>query len=305
MVNNFEGEFADIVVAFLSEFAFDHFETETDYVKAYADISADSAELREAVTEALSTLAVGIEWSFVEKQNWNEEWEKNFFEPLEESGFYVRAPFHPEAGDHIAYTITIQPRMSFGTGHHATTQLMLKGMKHYAHLFSGDASAKAAVNADSSAAPSTSEATSAANSAAGIKVLDMGTGTGILAIAAEMLGAKEVLGVEIDDWVVDNANDNVAINQVKHTAMVCGTAEYLGGVSDAYYDVVLANIHREVILADLAVYVRVLKSAGLMLISGLQAADEAIVVAEAQKLGLKHEATEQRGEWICIHFFKN
>ncbi len=304
-MNNFEGEFADIVVAFLSEFAFDHFETETDYVKAYADISADSVELREAVTEALSTLAVGIEWSFVEKQNWNEEWEKNFFEPLEESGFYVRAPFHPEAGDHIAYTITIQPRMSFGTGHHATTQLMLKGMKHYTHLFSGDASAEVAVNADSSAAATTYEASSAANSAAGIKVLDMGTGTGILAIAAEMLGAKEVLGVEIDDWVVDNANDNVAINQVKHTAMVCGTAEYLGGVSDAYYDVVLANIHREVILADLVEYVRVLKSAGLMLISGLQAADEATVVAEAQKLGLKHEATEQRGEWICIHFFKN
>jgi ribosomal protein L11 methyltransferase len=286
-VNNFEGEFADIVVAFLSEFAFDHFETEEDYVKAYADVSADSSELRDSVMDALSALEVSVEWSFVEKQNWNEEWEKNFFEPLEESGFYVKAPFHPEAGDHIEYTITIQPRMSFGTGHHATTQLMLKGMKHHAHLFSGD---------ETAAASSTAEA---------IKVLDMGTGTGILAIAAEMLGAKEVLGVEIDDWVVDNANDNVAINQVKHTTMVCGTAEYLGGVADAYYHIVLANIHREVILADLAEYVRVLKAKGLMLISGLQAADEAIVVDTAQKLGLNHETTEQRGEWICIHFFKN
>ena len=306
--NNFEGEFADIVVAFLSEFAFDHFETEEDYVKAYADVSADSPALRESVMDALSALEVSVEWSFVEKQNWNEEWEKNFFEPLEESGFYVRAPFHPKAGDHIEFTITIQPRMSFGTGHHATTQLMLKGMKQYAHLFSGDVSAvEAADVAEASITSVTSDAEPASLVAdvAAIKVLDMGTGTGILAIAAEMLGAKEVLGVEIDDWVVDNANDNVAINQVKHTAMVCGTAEYLGGVVDAYYNIVLANIHREVILADLAEYIRVLKSAGLMLISGLQLADEAIVVAEAQKLGLMHKATEQRGEWICIHFIKN
>lgn len=271
---NFTGEFSDIVVAFLSEFAFDHFETELDFVKAYADVSADSDELRKDVAEALSNLDVTVAWSFVEKQNWNEEWEKNFFEPLEESGFYVRAPFHPEAGNHVDFTITIQPRMSFGTGHHATTQLMLKAMKSHSPRF------------------------------VETKVLDMGTGTGILAIAAEMLGANEVLGIEIDDWVVDNANDNVEINGVSRVSMVCGTADYLVAVGDAYYDVVLANIHREVILADMAEYTRVLMSEGLMLISGLQAADEAIVVNAATQLGLQHLTTEQRGEWICIHFSK-
>jgi ribosomal protein L11 methyltransferase len=136
------------------------------------------------------------------------------------------------------------------------------------------------------------------------KVLDMGSGTGILAIAAEMLGANEVLGVEIDDWVVDNANDNLVINQTSHNTMVHGDVKVLSAVGDAYYDVVLANIHREVILADMAEYVRVLKVGNKLFVSGLQAVDEAMIVAHAMGLNMKHLKTEESDGWLMILFEK-
>jgi ribosomal protein L11 methyltransferase len=183
--------------------------------------------------------------------------------------FYVRATFHPEAPEGTR-AITIEPRMSFGTGHHATTRLMLGEMQTQAQDFVGK------------------------------KVLDMGTGTGILAIAAEMLGATEVLGVEIDDWVVDNANDNLKINQTQYNNMVHGDVNALGTIAAEYYDVVLANIHREVILSDMKEYVRVLKAGKKLFLSGLQQADEALIVDHARNLNLKHLKTETTEGWLMI-----
>jgi len=183
--------------------------------------------------------------------------------------FYVRATFHPEAPEGTR-AITIEPRMSFGTGHHATTRLMLGEMQTQAQEFVGKT------------------------------VLDMGTGTGILAIAAEMLGATEVLGVEIDDWVVDNANDNLKINQTQHNTMVHGDVKALQTVPNEYYDVVLANIHREVILADMAEYGRVLKGRHKLFLSGLQQADESLIVDHARSLNFKHLKTEQTDGWLMI-----
>jgi ribosomal protein L11 methyltransferase len=142
-------------------------------------------------------------------------------------------------------------------------------------------------------------------SLSGKKVLDMGTGTGILAIAASMMGAAEVLGIEIDDWVVDNANDNLLVNNSKGVRIVCGTATALESVADGYYDAVLANIHREVILADLSEYCRVLVNGGWMLLSGLQQSDEQRVVEAAQTLGLTKILVDYRGEWICLQFQKS
>ena len=184
-------ERADIVTAFLGEFPFTHFETERGWVKAFADENdispAEYIEIQESVSDFIDSFS----WSIVERENWNAMWEKNFFNPLLVGEFFVRAPFHEPAPEGRR-AITIEPRMSFGTGHHGTTRLMLTALQDLGDILQNS------------------------------KVLDMGSGTGILAIAAEMLGATEVLGVEIDDWVVDNANDNLVINQTTRTKMILG-----------------------------------------------------------------------------------
>lgn len=260
---------ADIITAYLSEFPFTHFESEDRWMKAFADENDIAESEYETIEEAVMDYCDRIEWSIVERENWNELWEKNFFDPLQVGDFYVRATFHPEAPEGTR-AITIEPRMSFGTGHHATTRLMLGEMQTQAQAFVGKT------------------------------VLDMGTGTGILAIAAEMLGATEVLGVEIDDWVVDNANDNLKINQTQHNTMVHGDVKALQTVPNEYYDVVLANIHREVILADMAEYGRVLKGGHKLFLSGLQQADESLIVDHARSLNFKHLKTEQTDGWLMI-----
>ena len=264
-----EPDRADIITAYLSEFPFTHFESEDRWMKAFADENDIAESEYETIEEAVMDYCDRIEWSIVERENWNELWEKNFFDPLQVGDFYVRATFHPEAPEGTR-AITIEPRMSFGTGHHATTRLMLGEMQAQPQEFVGKT------------------------------VLDMGTGTGILAIAAEMLGATEVLGVEIDDWVVDNANDNLKINQTQHNTMVHGDVKALQTVPNEYYDVVLANIHREVILADMAEYGRVLKGGHKLFLSGLQQADESLIVDHARGLNFKHLKTEQTDGWLMI-----
>jgi ribosomal protein L11 methyltransferase len=264
-------ERADIVTAFLGEYPFTHFETESGWVKAFADENdinpEDYIEIEENVSDYLDSWA----WSIVERENWNELWEKNFFNPLLVGQFFVRAPFHEPAPEgHRA--ITIEPRMSFGTGHHGTTRLMLTALQDL-----GDTIKDA-------------------------KVLDMGSGTGILAIAAEMLGASEVLGVEIDDWVVDNANDNLKINQTTQTEMVHGHVKALESVSDGYYDVVLANIHREVLLADMAEYQRVLKLNGNLLLSGLREEDVPMILEKSQSINLVLQQTQIIEGWVMMMF---
>ena len=263
---------ADIITAYLSEFPFTHFESEGQWMKAFADENDISESEYEGIEEAVMDYCDRIEWSIVERENWNEMWEKNYFNPLQVGEFYVRATFHPEAPEGVR-PITIEPRMSFGTGHHATTRLMLTEMQTQRAVFDMDG---------------------------GCKVLDMGSGTGILAIAAEMLGATEVLGVEIDDWVVDNANDNLVINATKCNRMVHGDVSALNYIQNDHFDVVLANIHREVILADMAAYVRVLKPQHLLFLSGLQAADESMIVSHALGLNLKHLKTETIDGWLMI-----
>ena len=264
-------ERADIVTAFLGEYPFTHFETESGWVKAFADENDinpdDYLEIEENVSDYIDSWS----WSIVERENWNELWEKNFFNPLLVGQFFVRAPFHEPAPEGRR-AIIIEPRMSFGTGHHGTTRLMLTALQDL-----GDALKDA-------------------------KVLDMGSGTGILAIAAEMLGAAEVLGVEIDDWVVDNANDNLKINQTTQTQMVHGHVKALESVSNGYYDVVLANIHREVLLADMAEYQRVLKVNGNLLLSGLREEDVPMILEKSQSINLVLQQTQIIDGWVMMMF---
>lgn len=262
----------DIATAFLSGYDFDSFDSDDQDLRAFIKAGSLTEALKGEIEALISLYVEDIEWLEHPYENWNQKWEENYFQPLDVGPFHVRAPFHPESNK--THVITIEPRMSFGTGHHGTTQLMLSYLDSYSNRIQN------------------------------ASVLDMGTGTGILAIAAEMLGAKEVWGIEIDDWVVDNANDNLVINACKHTKVSCGTAALLENQYNAYFDVVIANIHREVILADLADYERVLKPGGIMFISGLQENDIPQVDARAGDLLLKKELQKSQDGWQGLVYLK-
>lgn len=262
----------DIATAFLSGYAFDSFDSNQNILRAFVKASEINPALKGEIEALISLYVENIEWLEHPYENWNQKWEENYFQPIDIGSFHVRAPFHPASQQ--THVITIEPRMSFGTGHHGTTRLMLSYLDKYAERIQN------------------------------ARVLDMGTGTGILAIAAEKLGAHEVWGIEIDDWVVDNANDNLHVNTCTKTRVSLGTATLLTENYNGYFDVVIANIHREVILADLADYVRVLKPGGIMFISGLQENDIPQVDARAGDLFLKKELQKSQDGWQGLVYLK-
>ncbi len=267
-------ERAEIITAFLAEFPFSQFESQANWLKAYANKQDIDDSLQSIIQKRIGDFCDTMQWNVLEEENWNVLWEKHFFDPIEVGIFHIRAPFHPIAPQ--KYTeITIMPRMSFGTGHHETTRLMLQEMQQWPADFLGN------------------------------KVLDMGSGTGILAIAASKLGASDVLAIEIDDWVVDNAKDNINANEVEGVRVLHGDACALVSINEGFFQVILANIHREVILADLSSYVRCLGSGAKLFLSGLQQGDVALVRAAAEASKLKYLKTEICGDWVLLLFEKS
>ena len=271
--NSGEEEVKEIIVALISEYPFNYFNTEGAEIVAHAKTEDFTDDQKTEVEEIIAPFCSNYTWEYQEKQNWNELWEKNFFEPLQIQNVHIRATFHPEVNEGIV--ITIQPRMSFGTGHHSTTRLMIQEM----------------LKLESTIKNST--------------VLDMGAGTGILGIVAEKLGAKEIIGIEIDDWVVDNANDNLKVNECNRTIMIQGTADSLNHYSDLFFDIILANIHREIILADLDAYLRVLNKHGIILISGLQITDLDMVNEVCISKNLTPVNRDTHGDWGVLIYCKN
>ena len=200
------------------------------------------------------------------QQNWNALWESNY-EAVEIADWcYIRAHFHPEK-PHFKHQILITPKMSFGTGHHATTRMMLE------HLAELDLQGK--------------------------KVLDLGCGTAVLAIMAEKLGAIEVEGCDIDDWVIENALENVELNHA-HATIFLGTVKDVK--PNAKFDIVLANINLHVLRAELADYVNLLKEDSILLMSGFLVDDIEILEKEAKPFGLKlfKQKTTEKGNWASI-----
>ena len=206
-----------------------------------------------------------VERENIEQVNWNEEWEKNF-EPIEVLGkVSVRAPFH--GGNELEYNIVIEPKMSFGTGHHETTHLMIE------HLLEIDLEGK--------------------------KVLDMGCGTGILAIFSEMRGASEVEAIDIDPWCYENSVENAARNSCRKIKVFEGDASLL---KEQQFDVVIANINRNILLEDMSSYVRCLKPGGLLLLSGFYSEDIEQIGRKAEELGLKLLDEKERNRWVGLKY---
>ncbi len=245
------------LIAILSDLPVTGFEERTDVLLAwFPDATINETEL--------IPLLQGH--SFIiretEDKNWNEEWEKNF-QPVRIGEFCsVRATFHPPS-DTTRYEIVITPKMSFGTGHHATTWMMIAQMESI--LFTGRS------------------------------VFDFGTGTGILSILAEKLGAEKVLAIDVDEWSVENSMENIIANHCHRT-----TVSLSSTLPAENFDIILANINRNVILKYLPGLKNILMAGGILILSGLLREDEDAVVTKAVNCGFKLFHTVHRENWISI-----
>jgi len=208
--------------------------------------------------------------SYIEEEiaqvNWNSEWEKNFKPIQVDDQVCIRAPFHQNLN--LKYDIVIEPKMSFGTGHHETTHMMVQ------HLLTLNLKDK--------------------------KVLDMGCGTGILAIFAEMKGAKPIDAIDIDTWCYENSIENCERNKCEHISVFEGDASLL---INKKYDVLVANINRNILLNDIKIYANCLNNNGILLLSGFYQEDIPIIDTEASKYKLKLDNIIERNNWVSLKYF--
>lgn len=255
----------DWLVALLSEFHFEGFEETGEILKAY--VPADKATISnvEQILQDNELHHISFSTKDLEDKNWNEEWEKNFEPVTIANRVGIRAPFHQPLN--TEYEIVIEPKMSFGTGHHATTasviQLML-GM---------DFSEK--------------------------NVLDFGSGTGVLAILAEKLNAAKIVAIDNEEWAYNNCLENTASNHCNRITCIAGDDSHHFSEK---FDIILANINRHVILKNLNNWKQLLTPNGVLIVSGILQNDESIVVNEAKKAGLQRNEIVEHYGWLAIAF---
>jgi ribosomal protein L11 methyltransferase len=256
----------EILIAELGYAGFESFVENETGAKAYIQKEEWNEGILEDI-QILSSEEFQIDYSFTEiaQVNWNEEWEKNF-DAIEVDGkCVVRAPFHPEAD--VEYEIVIEPKMSFGTGHHETTHMMLQ------HILENDFTSKT--------------------------VLDMGCGTAVLAILAEMRGASKLEAIDIDPWCFENSEENVERNNCKNISVELGDASLLTGRK---YDVIIANINRNILLNDMESYRKCLDTGGELYLSGFYKEDLPIITVTCNNLGFTFVDNKERNNWIAAKF---
>lgn len=255
----------EIAIAQLAESGFDTFEETDKLLLAYIEEGVLS---QQELKDLVESYEVEFELKHIEKENWNETWERSF-EPVKVGHFCtIRASFHQPDTDAV-HEIIITPKMSFGTGHHATTRLMIEQMKDLDFT--------------------------------GKKVLDFGTGTGILAILAEKLGAAQVMANDTDEWSYENTIENIAFNSSAVIEVLKGSLEVVDGNT---FDIILANINRHILLQYMKDMHQMLHDNGIVVMSGILVGDEALIIEQAQKTGLKKIKTNTHEQWISISFSK-
>lgn len=264
-------DITDLAAAFMADAGFESFEPDGEGLTAYI-----SAKLGDGVSIASDALAdfpmetrFELSSEYVEGRDWNEEWEKNYFKPIVIEGrCVIHSTFHKDVPQ-AEYDIVIDPRMAFGTGHHDTTSQMVQ------HILESDVEGK--------------------------RVIDMGTGTGILGILCAMRGAANVTGIEIDEAAYLNALDHVALNGVKMD-VVHGDASALGSLEPA--DLFLANINRNIITADIGSYAARIKPGGEVCLSGFYEEDIPIIAEAAAHYGMHETARKVSNRWAAVRFVK-
>jgi ribosomal protein L11 methyltransferase len=258
----------EILIAELGHVGFESFVENDNGVTAYIQKQEWNSKILDDLY-ILDSNEFKIKYSHHEviQTNWNKEWEKNF-KPIQVDGqVSVRAPFHENPS--LKFDIVIEPKMSFGTGHHETTHMMIQ------HLLALDLKNK--------------------------KVLDMGCGTGILAIFAEMKGAQPTDAIDIDNWCYQNSIENVQRNACKHITVLEGDSSLLKGKK---YDVIIANINRNILLSDMKIYTDSLDQEGTLLLSGFYKDDMVVIESEVIKYGLVLDKMIQKNNWVALKYLK-
>ena len=266
-------EEAEICTAFLSDYPFDSFDVTAAErgVVLHAFILRDEwGGCRESALAAVAAYGEVEEERVMEDENWNEAWERDGFERVDIDGrMVIRAPHHEAPAEGII-DIIVAPRMAFGSGHHYTSRMMCRAIMRLT--------------------PSEGD------------ILDVGCGTGILSLAALGSGARSAVAVDIDEWSVQSAEDAARLNGVEERMEVLhGTIESVAGRE---FDMVLANINRNIILADMDKYAAALRPGGVLLLSGFLSDDVESIAAEAAKCGIAVVAQQSEQEWICLECCK-
>ena len=262
----------DVLAAELGEIGFESFAENENGLQGYiSDQLYNVKGLQEKLAEfPLENVEIHFTETMVESKDWNEEWEKNYFKPIRiGKDCIIRASFH-EHEPGYTYNIIIDPKMAFGTGNHETTFLMISEMLKLDLI--------------------------------GKELLDMGCGTAVLAILARMKGAGRVVGIDIDEWAYNNALENIRLNHTEDIQVALGGAEKIKEFG--LFDIVFANINRNILLNDICQYTNSMKPGSLLFMSGFYVEDIPAIEAECQKNGLKLDSYNERNNWVAVKVLK-
>ncbi|MDO9154753.1 MAG: 50S ribosomal protein L11 methyltransferase [Paludibacter sp.] len=265
-IASFEEYMADVLASQLVEIGFESFELTNEGTIAYIQEHLfNEMVLKQLLADFPLEINIEYEISKIEAKNWNEEWEKNYFEPIViDNECVIHSSFHKNVPQ-ARYKIIIDPKMSFGTGHHETTSLMISEILNM-----------------------TTE---------NKNVLDMGCGTAVLAILASMCGAKTVLAIDIDEWCTKNSVENINLNHVSPIEVKTGGVELLCGL---HFDIIIANINRNILLADMHKYADCLTKGGKLFMSGFYKEDIPVIEAEANCNSLKLMGFKEKNNWVVV-----
>ena len=260
----------DVLTALLGDAGFESFVERPDGIAAYIQANLyNEANLKQTIADyPLPDTGITYSYTEAEDKDWNEEWEKNFFQPIVIGDrCVIHSTFHHDIPQ-AAYDIVINPQMAFGTGHHETTSLII------GELLDADLQGK--------------------------NVLDMGCGTSILAILARMRGAASCTAIDIDDWCVRNSLENIDLNHIEGIQVYQGDASSLADKGP--FDVVIANINRNILLADMGHYTARMNQGATLFISGFYTEDIPVLQAEAERLGLRYDRQREKNRWAAVRF---
>lgn len=256
----------EMMIAELSDLGFDGFEETETGLFSYIDFARFDTEVTAGLEELVIRHGAAYTSKAIDKQNWNALWESNFEPVLVDDFVGVRANFHEPFNGQVEHDIVITPKMSFGTGHHGTTYSVIQLMRGID--FKGQS------------------------------VFDFGTGTGLLAILAHKLGAGNVLGVDNDDWCIENASENIVVNNTQSIEIQKVNNANL----NKKFNIIIANINKNIILDNLAFLAEATVPGGVVLLSGLLVEDEPEIESACAALGWKHQETRTRNNWIALHY---
>ncbi|HKK81084.1 MAG TPA: 50S ribosomal protein L11 methyltransferase [Prolixibacteraceae bacterium] len=259
-------DFRDVLISELAEAGYESFVENEDNIEAYITAPKyDVEKLKNSINQNL--FSISFENELIPDQNWNKVWEENYFKPLVVANkCVIRAPFH-EDYPNAEYEIVIEPKMAFGTGNHETTSLMME------YILEGDIKNKA--------------------------ILDMGCGTGILAMLASMRGAQKITAIDVDKWSYESTKENADNNNCNNIDAHQGDASLLGTEK---FDVIFANIHKNVLIEDIKTYQSVLKNGGQLFMSGFYENDYKDITSEAKKLGMNPNGYKTKNKWVAAMY---